>query len=262
MAHPDVEQAVAFVVGTVLDVAEEFGVAAGAAVNVSWDDGRAFCRWLTENERRASRIGPRDEYRLPTDLEWSAAVDLGKEIGATPAERDGRIADVFPWGKEWPPPKNVGNYDSELRKDDFDYTSPVGSFPANRHGLYDLGGNVWEWCDDNYDKAQDYRVLRGASWHSATPRTLLSSARLFNSPGHRIDIVGFRCVLDARRPSPVFANLEKGSTEPSATPAPAKAAEPETKADAPLPELNQAPSAPAPPPVPSPPPPRCPADTR
>ncbi|NBR86811.1 MAG: hypothetical protein EBS84_15160 [Proteobacteria bacterium] len=193
------------------------------AVNVSWDDARAFCKWLTEKEFRAGRIGERDCYRLPTDLEWSAAVDLGKETGATPAERDGKIRDVYPWGKDWPPPKNVGNYDGELRRDDFDYTSPVGSFPANRHGLHDLGGNVWEWCQDDYDNQQGRKVLRGASWHSSKAHTLLSSARLFNSPGHRIDIVGFRCVLDARRPSPVFSSLEKGNPEPAASsPAPPK----------------------------------------
>ncbi len=191
------------------------------AVNVSWDDARAFCHWLTEKERHAGRLGERDLYRLPTDLEWSAAVDLGKENGATPAERDGKIRDVYPWGKEWPPPKNVGNFDGELRRDDFDYTSPVGSFPANRHGLHDLGGNVWEWCQDAYDGQQNYRVLRGASWHSSKPHTLLSSARLFNSPGHRVDIVGFRCVLEARRPSPVFSNLEKLSVDRPVPPTPA-----------------------------------------
>ncbi|MBI5802431.1 MAG: SUMF1/EgtB/PvdO family nonheme iron enzyme [Verrucomicrobia bacterium] len=188
------------------------------AVSISWDDARRFCLWLTDKERRAGHLGERDEYRLPTDLEWSAAVDLGKEAGATPAERDGKIPDMYPWGKDWPPPKNVGNYDGELRKDSFDYTSPVGSFPANRHGLHDLGGNVWEWCNDSYDGQQNYRVLRGASWHSSKPHTLLSSARLFNSPGHRVDIVGFRCVLEARRPSPVFAVREKQQAATPATP--------------------------------------------
>ena len=197
------------------------------AVNVSYDDAKRFCHWLTEKERRAGQLGERDEYRLPTDLEWSAAVDLVKETGATPAERDGKIPDVYPWGKEWPPPKNVGNYDEELRRDIFDYTSPVGSFPANRHGLHDLGGNVWEWCQDSYDGQQDYRVLRGASWHSSKPHTLLSSARLFNSPGHRVDIVGFRIVLEARRPSPIFSSREKSPAEPAkGSPAPEAAPPP------------------------------------
>ena len=187
-------------------------------VSVSWDDARRFCLWLTEKERRAGQLGERDEYRLPTDLEWSAAVDLGKETGATPAERDGKLRDVYPWGKDWPLPKNVGNYDGELRKDDFDYTSPVGSFPANRHGLHDLGGNVWEWCSDAYDGQENYRVLRGASWHSSKPHTLLSSARLSNSPGHRVDIIGFRCVLEARRPSPVFSVREKPTNGQTSAP--------------------------------------------
>lgn len=179
------------------------------AVNTSWDDARFFCLWLTERERKEGRLGERDNYRLPTDLEWSAAVDLPKETGATPAERDGKIRDVYPWGTQWPPPKGVGNYDAELRPSGFDYTSPVGTFPANRLGLYDLGGNVWEWCQDAYDIQHNCRVLRGASWHSAKPHTLLSSTRLFNSPGHRVDIAGFRVVLEARRPSPVFAAREK-----------------------------------------------------
>ena len=187
-------------------------------VSVSWDDARRFCLWLTEKERRAGKLGERDDYRLPTDLEWSAAVDLGKETGATPAERDGKLRDVYPWGKDWPLPKNVGNYDGELRKDDFDYTSPVGSFPANRHGLHDLGGNVWEWCSDAYDGQENYRVLRGASWHSSKPHTLLSSARLSNSPGHRVDIIGFRCVLEARRPSPVFSVREKPTAGQTSAP--------------------------------------------
>ncbi len=179
------------------------------AVNTSWDDARAFCQWLTDRERKAGKLGERDTYRLPTDLEWSAAADLPKETGATPAERDGKIRNVYPWGTQWPPPKGVGNYDSELRPSGFDYTSPVGSFPANRHGLCDLGGNVWEWCQDAYDSGQNCRVLRGASWHSAKRHMLLSSARLMNSPGHRVDIVGFRIVLEARRPGPVFAARDK-----------------------------------------------------
>lgn len=186
------------------------------AVNTSWDDARSFCHWLTDRERKAGLLGERDEYRLPTDLEWSAAVDLPKETGATPQDRDSKIRDVYPWGTQWPPPKGVGNYDPELRRNGFDYTSPVGSFPANRHGLYDLGGNVWEWCQDSYDGKQNYRVLRGASWHSAKQHTLLSSARLFNSPGHRVDIVGFRIVLEARRPSPVFAARDKEAREAKA----------------------------------------------
>ncbi|MBI3876868.1 MAG: SUMF1/EgtB/PvdO family nonheme iron enzyme [Verrucomicrobia bacterium] len=173
-------------------------------VNVTWHDAVAFCDWLTEKERREKKIGENDTYRLPTDLEWSAAVELGKETGATPAERDGQIADVFPWGKQWPPPRNAGNYDPELRVDGFDFTSPVGSFSPNSQGLHDLGGNVWEWCHDFYNGEQKYRTLRGGSWRSAKSSQLLSSARLFDSPGHRVNIIGFRVVLEVRKPSPLL----------------------------------------------------------
>jgi formylglycine-generating enzyme required for sulfatase activity len=71
----------------------------------------------------------------------------------------------------------------------------VGSFAANRYGIYDLGGNVWEWCEDWYDSDQKYRVLRGASWHHDSPDSLLSLSRGYDSPGGRFSGFGFRCVL-------------------------------------------------------------------
>jgi hypothetical protein len=170
------------------------------AVNVSWEDATAFCEWLTEEERTGGRISARQSYRLPSDEEWSAAVGLEKEGGSTPKERDREVRDVYPWGTEWPPPNGAGNYDPKLKMDDYQNTSAAGSFEANRYGIYDLGGNAWEWCQDLYDaQAKDvmagWRVLRGASCRNYEPDTLLSSSRHGDSPKSRYDNLGFHCVL-------------------------------------------------------------------
>src|SRR5205085_2640661 len=112
-------------------------------VKVNWFDAMAFCKWLTEKERDENLIEDRQSYRLPTDKEWSSAVGLQNESGATPQARDGKIKNEFPWGKQWPPPASAGNYGIPQKRG---ATMPVGSFKANSLVLYDLGGNVWEWC--------------------------------------------------------------------------------------------------------------------
>ena len=105
------------------------------------------------------------------------------------------IKDVYPWGREWPPPVGAGNYSHSLKVDKFDYTAPVGSFASNKDGLHDMGGNVWEWCEDKYSPTSTRRVLRGASWGGNYPGDLLSSRREGITPGRRYPGVGFRCVL-------------------------------------------------------------------
>jgi formylglycine-generating enzyme required for sulfatase activity len=164
-------------------------------VNVSWEDARAFCEWLTKKEMAAGKIKAGQKYRLPTDAEWSVAVGLGKEKGNTPQEKNDGIRDVYPWGKEWPPPKGAGNYGGSLNVDNYEYTSAAGSFAANKLGLHDMGGNVWEWCEDKYSPTSANRVLRGASWFDGNPISLLSSLRDYRTPGGRDFDVGFRCVL-------------------------------------------------------------------
>ncbi|MBU6303540.1 MAG: SUMF1/EgtB/PvdO family nonheme iron enzyme [Verrucomicrobia bacterium] len=177
-------------------------------VCVSWEDARAFCAWLHREE------GVR--YRLPTDEEWSLAAGVGK----------------YPWGNAWPPPAGAGNYagaeadTGAFRANGFpvipDYddgaerTAPVASYAANRHGFHDLGGNVWEWCEDGYRNSMAdadvrevlrnagfddgggtrFRVQRGGSWSYNMEVFLRSSLRNCDVPASRHGNGGFRVVME------------------------------------------------------------------
>ena len=183
-------------------------------VGVNWKDAYAFCDWLTAREHESGDLDEDQLYRLPTDLEWSRAVGLPPESGVTPQARSNEIKGVYPWGMQYPPPAQVGNYaGAELRApeadwpanlptlpggfdDGFPRTSPVGSFPPNRLGLYDLGGNTWEWCEDRFAPGSEARVLRGGSWGNVRPDLLLSGKRIDAFPNTRSDMYGFRVVLE------------------------------------------------------------------
>ena len=168
-------------------------------MKVNWFEAMAFCKWLTEKERKENLIEDRQEYRLPTDAEWSMAVGLMNESGTTPQARDGKIKDEFPWGKQWPPPNGAGNYATASGKRR-SATMPVGSFKPNSIGLFDLGGNVWEWCLDAYkggssETSHDWGVLRGGSWATSNRLEMQSSYRHVVDRNDRDVIYGFRCVL-------------------------------------------------------------------
>jgi formylglycine-generating enzyme required for sulfatase activity len=187
-------------------------------VGVNWNDAQAFCKWLTEKEAAAGALPRGTGYRLPTDKEWSSAVGLDPEQGATPEAKSGRDQVNFPWGLDFPPKEIVGNYADEAfhavfwakrnakgnlvnawiegYTDGFETTSPVGSFPANTLGLYDMGGNVWQWCEDRFDASHVDRTLRGASWDYSERKFLLSSHRIHSAPTTRSFSHGFRCVVD------------------------------------------------------------------
>jgi formylglycine-generating enzyme required for sulfatase activity len=181
-------------------------------VNVSWNDAQAFCGWLTEKERAAGRIPSVASYRLPTDGEWSEAVGVGgRESGATPKDKSARLENVYPWGTEFPPPSGAGNFADlsakevftnwpviEGYRDGFATTAPVGSFKPSSDGLYDLAGNVLEWCGDFYDGTHKQCVLRGGAWNNCGPKSLLSSYREHAAPGRFSVVTGFRCVLAAK----------------------------------------------------------------
>jgi len=176
-------------------------------VNVTWDDAEAFCAWLTPKDREAGKLSPTQHYRLPTDAEWSVAVGLDEPREGTPQSKNERIPNVFPWGTAWPPPAGVGNVGNQLNVDSFFYSSPVGSFPANRFGLYDMSGNVWQWCEDFFNGRSGGHALRGGCFQNNEAKFLQSSHRntAFSPTDPRNVSVGFRVVVagDAAAASPV-----------------------------------------------------------
>ena len=187
-------------------------------VSVSRDDAQKFCEWLTKREQKMERIARTHLYRLPTDLEWSTMVGLQEEEGISPGWRDGRKQRVYPWGETWLRGEvTVGNFadvsaasvpgvaiDRTISgyDDKFPYTAPVGSFPANSYGIFDLTGNVQEWVEDDYSKlgAIRFGVLRGGGWTTYQPENLLSGSRNAPEPSYSEPSFGFRVVL-AKEPS-------------------------------------------------------------
>jgi formylglycine-generating enzyme required for sulfatase activity len=156
-------------------------------VGVSWKDAVAFSQWLT----RATGV----PHRLPTEQEWEAAA------------RGGLTGQPFPWGSQPPDAGGVilANYrTNDLAKHGFRLSAPVGSFPPNGFGLFDMAGNVAEWCLDRYHplggkgpfKPRVQRILKGGSWYSWA-RDLRCAARQSASPESADGFIGFRVVRSA-----------------------------------------------------------------
>lgn len=176
--------------------------------SVTLAEAEAFCQWLTLREREAGLIQSNLYYRLPTDREWSLFSGEATVEGNSPEERGRNGGKEFPWGEEWPPPLQAGNYADlaaapsfgqyviENYNDGFSTTSPVGSFPPGANGLSDLGGNVWEWVSDSYnDRGTQLGVLRGGGWDTHDRNMLVLSYRNPVPMSSKGNSYGFRFVL-------------------------------------------------------------------
>ncbi|MBC8109206.1 MAG: formylglycine-generating enzyme family protein [Anaerolineae bacterium] len=177
-------------------------------VHVSWHDAQAFCKWLSKKDGRA--------YRLPTEAEWEFTARAGFRgsfgetsiISATEANFNGTTR----YGKG----STVGVYRAS--------TIAVGHFAPNAWGVYDLHGNVWEWCNDWYGYYRSgplmdpqgpttgtVKIARGGSWANA-PEYCRVAYRFGGNPASTFSTVGFRLALDVSnktQPSPQTAATGK-----------------------------------------------------
>lgn len=160
-------------------------------VNVSWNDAQNFCQWLTKNHGLAG--AKQYSFRLPTEKEWQTFAACGKE-------------QEYPWGPDWPPPKNwnyFGRENPELAQkldndDTFRVACPVAKSGPNAWGLFGVGGNVWEWCQDTDAQAPSLRMFKGGSWSDCMPFFLTLSRRSSNAPDNRHVNRGFRIVAESK----------------------------------------------------------------
>jgi formylglycine-generating enzyme required for sulfatase activity len=169
-------------------------------VNVTWNDAQEFCRWLSAKEGL--------EYRLPTEAEWEYAC----RAGTTTAYYSGNDPETLATIANYADPTIEEKFGDDLgttrARDGHLFTAAVGQYKPNAFGLFDMSGNVWEWCDDWYDETYyrdsriddpaglisgEYRVIRGGSF-LYTPESARSGHRNYDLPVFRDCDSGFRVV--------------------------------------------------------------------
>lgn len=195
--------------------------------NVNYLDAINFCDWLTHTERSLELLPEGWAYRLPTDAEWSQLVHLAENDSLVPAAKHLKVRHQWPWGTVDIREPSAGNYYTPLNAsernhfrgyDPFLTTAPVGQFPPNEHGFFDLGGNVWEITKDPMEPGsltdpKPPRSHRGGSWKTISLEVMLSSYRLSRRQGR--EDVGFRCVLAPDERFPVKAATNTKSLPPN-----------------------------------------------
>lgn len=165
-------------------------------VLVSWEDAVAYAMWAGK--------------RLPTEAEWEKAA------------RGGLVKQTYPWGENIDV-KHANYFTSITSKNEM---QPVGTLLPNPFGIYDMAGNVWEWCADWYGKTYyrkspdtnppgpqegRYRVYRGGAWTNRVEQ-LRCSERGRNAPLHQSHTIGFRCARSVEeKPAGTRAQLGEGS---------------------------------------------------
>ena len=137
-------------------------------INVSWHDAVAYAKWLSEKE------GEENKYRLPTEDEWYLACNVGAKTKWHFGDDESKLKE-YAWYDENPESK----------------THPVGEKKPNALGLYDMHGNVWEWCEDWDDEDEKYKLLRGGSWGILSNGGVSAFRNMIN-PAHSSYNFGFR----------------------------------------------------------------------